>query len=292
MLRRLLGEKIQIRTALSTSPGYVKADRGQLEQVVVNLAINARDAMAGGGQLTLTTANLDAAEPLAHSDVTVPPGAYVALAVRDTGCGIDPATRARIFEPFFTTKESGEGTGLGLATVYGIVRQSDGYIAVESEPGRGSTFTVYLPRAPAPLDTSAPAPPVPGAATGTETVLLVEDDGQVRSLARAALQAAGYSVLEASGGADALRISGEHPGTIDLLLTDVVMPGMSGQELADRLVAHRPHARVLYISGYAEPALAHQGQTNGPDIVLQKPFGPGALVRRVRQILDIAPRSS
>jgi CheY-like chemotaxis protein len=267
----------------------VKADPGQLEQVVVNLVVNARDAMPDGGRLTIETANADLDEAFAHRHVGARPGRYVMLAVSDTGVGMDAETLARIFEPFYTTKGPGQGTGLGLATVYGIVKQSGGYIGVDSLPGQGTTFRIYLPQ----TDESA-RPDVPHALgealRGSETVLVVEDDDAIRSLARDILQMHGYGVLEARHGADAVWICDSYDQPIHLLITDVVMPHMSGRELAERLSAMRPDMRVLYVTGYSEDAVGQRRDLAPGVELLHKPFPPAALVRRVRAVLD-APRA-
>jgi CheY-like chemotaxis protein len=266
----------------------VRADPGQVEQVLVNLAVNARDAMPGGGKLTIATRNADLDEEYARHHVGAGPGAFVVLTVSDTGHGMDEATMARIFEPFFTTKEVGKGTGLGLATVHGIVTQSGGHVEVWSEPGRGATFDVYLPRADA---TDDDCPPEEGARAprGTETVLLAEDEDGVRALAKVSLQANGYTVLEARSGDEAVRLADRHPGPVHLLVTDVVMPKMSGRQLAERVTANRPGLKVLYLSGYsADPAVRHG--LAGPGLaLLQKPFTPTLLARKVREVLDGQP---
>jgi two-component system, cell cycle sensor histidine kinase and response regulator CckA len=249
MLRRLIGEDIALVTALDPALGHVKADLGQIEQIVMNLAANARDAMSKGGRLILETANAELDVAYARHHVDVRPGPHVMLAVSDTGIGMTPETQAQIFEPFFTTKGPGAGTGLGLATVYGIVKQSGGHIWVYSEPGRGTTFKIYLPRVQEAVDPSAARPGLPESARGYETILLVEDELAVRELARDVLRAHGYTVLAAQNGREALRISERHSGPIHLLLTDVVMPEMSGQELANRLAALRPTIPVVYMSG-------------------------------------------
>jgi len=264
----------------------VKADPGQIEQVVVNLVVNARDAMPGGGKLTIRTANVVTDGEAARGDGTVPPGSYVLLEISDTGCGMDPGTIANIFEPFFTTKEVGKGTGLGLATVYGIVKQSGGHISVTSDPGKGATFHVYLPR----VEKSASEPqkvPVSTASTcGQETVLLVEDSGVVRGLVREILERNGYNVLEASQGSDAILVCSGHKGAIHLILTDVVMPGMSGRELCTRLTPLYPGVKVIYMSGYTDDAIGHHGVLDPGTAYIQKPFTPNALERKVREVLD------
>ena len=285
MLRRLIGEHIALVTVLAPDLGRVRADPNQIEQVLVNLAVNARDAMADGGDLTIETANVDLDEAFAQAHLGSVPGPYALLAVSDTGVGMDATVRAHLFEPFFTTKEVGKGTGLGLATVYGIVKQSDGYISVYSEPGRGSSFKIYLPRIATPA-ASAPAPAKSGPGRGTETILVVEDDPAVLTLSRRALEAQGYLVLAAADAADALRLVERHGGTIQLLLTDVVMPGMSGRDLADQLAARRPGIRVLYMSGYPGDAVVQHGDLPAGSAFLQKPFSPDVLARKVRDVLD------
>lgn len=284
MLRRLIGEDIELVVALDPRLGRVKADRGQLEQVIVNLAVNARDAMPHGGRLTVETRNVELDDAFVQAHPGAVAGAHVLLRVRDTGAGMDEETRQRVFEPFFTTKPPDQGTGLGLSTVYGIVTQHGGQITVESEPGRGATFTVYLPR----IEARAEAPradaawgTLPG---GEETVLLVEDEEEVRRLVRDILGSLGYEVLAARDGAEALELIQRFPGPIHLLLTDLVMPGMTGREVADELRAARPGSKVLFMSGYAEEAV-------GPDELLQKPFAPDLLARKVAAALrPSAPR--
>jgi PAS domain S-box-containing protein len=285
MLRRLIGEHIALATVLAQDLGRVRADPNQIEQVLVNLAVNARDAMPGGGKLTIETSNAELDEHWASEHLGAHAGSYVMVAVTDTGTGMEPAVRAHLFEPFFTTKEVGKGTGLGLATVYGIVKQSGGYISVYTEPGHGTSFKVYLPRL-AVTGAPAPAPPVRSAARGSETVMVVEDEAAVLSLSRRALEAQGYVVLAASDGAAALRILERHGGPIDLLLTDVVMPGISGRELAEQLTARRPGVRVLYMSGYPGDAVVQQGTLAPGSAFLQKPFSPDGLARKVRDVLD------
>ena len=288
MLGRLIGEDIALLTNPTPGLGRVKADRGQIEQVIMNLAVNARDAMPQGGRLIVETANIDLDDEYVRRHVGARPGPHVMLAVSDTGTGIPHEIQSQIFEPFFTTKEQGKGTGLGLATVYGIVKQSGGYIEVDSEPGQGTTFRVYLPRLdaePAPVDRSArPA----AAAGGTETILLVEDEEGVRELARDILRASGYTVLEARNGPEALLLCERHQGPLDLLLTDVVMPRMSGRELAEHLAPLRPDLSVLYMSGYTDDAVIRHGVLGAGTAFLQKPFTPAALVQRVRETLEVA----
>jgi PAS domain S-box-containing protein len=285
LLKRLLGEDIGVVTALQPALGTIRADPGQLEQVIMNLAVNARDAMPDGGKLTIETANIELDDAYILDHPLARPGPYVMLAVTDTGVGMDEQTQARIFEPFFTTKEMGKGTGLGLATVYGIVKQSGGFIWVYSEPGHGTTFKVYLPRVEElqePLATPGP-PRVMG---GVETILLAEDADAVRAVARQVLARLGYTVLEASDGMSALRLAETHRGPIHLLLTDVVMPEIGGRMLAEQLRGQRPGLKVLYSSGYTADAVVRHGML-GPGIAfLQKPFTPEVLARKVRDVLD------
>jgi CheY-like chemotaxis protein len=283
MLRRVIGEHVELRLDLDPSLSLVLADPGQMEQVITNLAVNGRDAMPAGGTLTIRTANLDGAH-VAHSgpDEGELLGPHVALAVGDTGVGMDDRTRARLFEPFFTTKELGRGTGLGLATVYGIVRQSGGHIRVHTRLHEGSTFSIYLPRAEGPSDAEEDGSGMAEAPGGAGTVLVVEDEEAVRTLASRVLRAKGYRVLEAASADLALAILGGSHEPIDLLLTDVVMPGMSGPTLAQRLVDRHPSLRVLYMSGYAEEAIERQGSLPAGGDLLEKPFTADQLARRVR----------
>jgi PAS domain S-box-containing protein len=278
MLARLIGEHIELAVALDPKLDLVMADPGQIEQIIVNFAVNARDAMPSGGRLTIATSNvmLNAAFVAAHPAATA--GPHVLLEVRDTGVGMDEATLQRVFEPFFTTKAAGKGCGLGLSTVYGMVKQHEGYAAVESEPGRGATFRVYLPIIEAPVvgpRGEKGRGPLPG---GAETILLVEDEGAVRALVREILSRLGYRVLVASDGIEALALSQRFAEPIHLLLTDVIMPGMDGRELAERMMAARPDTRILFMSGYAEPPIPD-------DVLLEKPVTPDALARKVSEVL-------
>ncbi len=290
MLRRLIGEDIELVAHLDEGVDRVRADAGQIEQVIVNLAINARDAMPQGGRLSIETADVELTEH-GVAGVPIPPGRYVRLRVRDTGVGMDTGTRARVFEPFFTTKDRHRGTGLGLATVYGIVKQSDGYILVDSEPGRGTIFTVFLPSigvGPVSPRTSRAIPAI----SGSETVLLAEDEDAVRKLARRTLEALGYRVMDARGGAEALALARETDGPIDLLLTDVVMPDISGSTLAKELQALRPGVPVLFMTGYTDDAAVRHGAGEAAVALIQKPFEPQSLARKVREVLDGAAREA
>jgi PAS domain S-box-containing protein len=286
MLRRLIGEDIEFRTVLAPDLGAVRADPGQLEQVIMNLAVNARDAMPHGGKLTVETINADLDDAYAQAHVPLVAGRYAMLAVSDTGIGMDTQVKAHIFEPFFTTKEKGKGTGLGLATVYGIVKQTDGYIWVYSEPGQGTSFKIYLPHVAAAPEPPAPKPLVPASLAGSETVLLAEDEEAVRNFTRRVLAAHGYTVLTAADGQEALHLAEQHAGPIHLLLTDVVMPNMGGRELAERLVAARHDTKVLYLSGYTDDAIVHHGVLEPGIAFLQKPFTLQGLARKLREVLD------
>ena len=285
LLGRLMGEHIEMVTRCGANVGHVKADPAQIEQVIMNLVVNARDAMPKGGRLTVETVNVELDSTYARDHVTVKPGSYVMLAVSDSGIGMSPETVAHIFEPFYTTKESGQGTGLGLSTVYGIVKQSGGYIWVYSEPGKGTTFKVYLPRVAEKVD-KPDVVELPVAARGSETILLVEDEEAVRELACRILSAKGYSVVAAKSVKEAEQFSEKHAGKIHLLLTDIIMPGTSGRELARRITARHPQTRVLYMSGYTDNVLAQGGVLEAGLSFLQKPFTPGALVQKVRDVLD------
>ncbi len=284
MLRRIVGEDLELKLELASGLGMTKADPGQLEQVLMNLVVNARDAMPVGGTLTIRTAEVSLEEDPERDGGK--PGPHVLVSVTDTGCGMDRQTQDRIFEPFFTTKEQGKGTGLGLATVYGIVKQSGGSIRVQSEPGRGSTFVVYLPlesAKPGVVPKSAPtAPP----SRGSETILLVEDEDALRAVVARGLSAAGYTVLVANSGPSALRLAEAHVGPLELVVSDVVMPLMSGPELAERLAVLRPGFKLLYISGYVGDSIAHHGVLEPGTNFLGKPFSAAALTRKVREVLD------
>jgi two-component system cell cycle sensor histidine kinase/response regulator CckA len=287
MLRRLIGEDIFLTTSIDSGLKPVKVDPGQIEHVIINLAVNARDAMAQrGGKLTIETANveLDASWMKLRPDVK--PGPYVMLAVSDTGCGMTEDIKARIFEPFFTTKEPGKGTGLGLAMVYGIIKQSGGSIFVYSEPGVGTTFKIYLPAVAERISSDKPQQGLKATALGNETILLVEDEDAVRGIARLALQMHGYKVLEASCGAEAIHLCEKHAKPIHLLVTDVVMPEMSGRVVAERICALRPGIKVLYLSGYTDDAVVRHGILEAETAFLQKPFTPVALAAKVREIVD------
>ena len=285
LLRQMIGEDIELKTILQPDLGNVKADPGQMEQVIMNLVVNARDAMPSVGKLTIETANTELDEIYAQKHFAIMPGAYVTLAVSDNGIGMDEATQQHIFEPFFTTKEPGKGTGLGLSTVYGIVEQSGGKINVYSEVGKGTMFKIYLPRVHEDVQKYQSVAEVADLPMGTETILLVEDAEIVRNLTRKVLETSGYRVLEANSPGAALRICEEYQGAIDLLLTDVVMPDMSGRELANRLAAMRPSMQVLYMSGYTEDAIIHHGVLQEGINFIQKPFSPGELAQKVREVL-------
>jgi PAS domain S-box-containing protein len=286
MLRRLIGEDIDLSTLLDRRAGLIRADPSQVEQVIVNLAVNARDAMPRGGRLTIETAPAVLDEAYTSARPGVRPGRHVALVVSDNGSGMDAETQAHLFEPFFTTKEQGKGTGLGLATVYGIVEQSGGHITFESRVDHGTTFRIYFPRVEGEAAFVAGPPPAEDEARGTETVLIVEDEEMLRDFAVQVLRLHGYQVLEAADGADALRLLERHPEAVDLVVTDVVMPRMSGPELAHRLTRKRPGVKVLFLSGYAGPDIAQHGLPEAGSAFLAKPFTPDALARKVREVLD------
>jgi two-component system cell cycle sensor histidine kinase/response regulator CckA len=286
ILQRILGEDIELRTVVDSTLGHVNTDPGQLEQVILNLTVNARDAMPQGGRLTLEAMNVELHETLTNLQAGIAPGEYIKLTVSDTGTGMDAETQSHIFEPFFTTKEPGKGTGLGLFTVYGIVNQNGGNMRVESAPGGGTTFTIYWPR----VDTPAEVVEIESApqisAHSGETILLVEDEAVVRDLVRKVLEVEGYMVLEAATGDQALQLANGHHGSIHLLLADVVLPGLSGPEVADRLTSTRPAIQVLFMSGYAQDTIERYGISVKECSFLQKPFTPTALLSRVRAVLD------
>lgn len=288
MLRRIIGEHILQLNKLAPGMGQIKADPGQLEQVILNLAVNAKDAMPHGGTLTIATSEVKLDQAYAAQYPGVAPGKYILLSVSDTGIGMSEEIRTHLFEPFFTTKLPGQGTGLGLSTVYGIVSQSGGHITVTSESGMGATFNVYFPRANEVVRSERPTARAISTLAGTETILLVEDEDIVRRLARNVLVSKGYTVLEASKGTSAVAFCNEYAGPIQLLLTDIVMPEMSGRELALYLKASKPAAKVIYMSGYAEEAVAHHGVLDNTPF-LPKPFSPNALLRKVREVLDEQP---
>jgi PAS domain S-box-containing protein len=292
MLRRLIGEDVQLTAKLDPALKTIKADRGQIEQVLVNLVVNARDAMPRGGHLTIETTNFEVNGDYSRKHIGVQLGSYVMLTVSDTGIGMRDEVKARIFEPFFTTKEKGKGTGLGLSTVYGIVKQSGGHISVYSEPGQGTTFRVYLPQIEDGTERTEKTTPEIAAPNGSETILLVEDEDVVRELARKILEEVGYNVIDASGGEEAIRLCCEHNEPIQLLLTDVVMPGISGKETAERLIALRPTTRVLFMSGYTDHAIVHHGALDADVKFIQKPFTPSALAKKVREVLDLESNGS
>jgi CheY-like chemotaxis protein len=288
MLRRIIEEHIDLALNLCEAQWKVKADRSRIEQAIVNLAINAKDAMPKGGTLTIETRNIQIDDRTAKINPEISPGAYAVLSIKDTGHGMDRETMARIFEPFFTTKEVGKGTGLGLATVYGIVMQSGGQIHVDSEPGHGTTFTIYLPRvreAASPPKESAPAGRI-ASPSDSKTVLLVEDSDTVRELTRNILELTGYDVLEAGSPEDAIRLCENHGGEIHLLLTDVVMPGMSGRDLSDRMRPVRPGMKVLYMSGYTDEAIVDHGILNAGIHFIPKPFSPASLAQKILEMLN------
>jgi signal transduction histidine kinase/ActR/RegA family two-component response regulator len=291
LLRRLIGEDVVLTTRLDPRLASVKADPGQLEQVLMNLAVNARDAMPCGGRLTIETGNaaLDAGFAAAHPGARV--GAYAVITVADTGTGMSADVLSHVFEPFFTTKEQGKGTGLGLATAYGIVTQSDGFITVESELGRGTTFRIHFPRVTGKASLSSSGARRTVSPRGAETILLVEDEPGVRRLSRTILESLGYHVLEAASGEKALEVARAHVGEIHLVATDVIMPGMSGRVLWDRLRPLRPHTRVLFVSGYTDDAIAPHGVLEAATAFLQKPFTPHGLAEKVRQVLDAVPET-
>jgi two-component system, cell cycle sensor histidine kinase and response regulator CckA len=288
LLRRLLGEDVRLKTFVSPGLHPVKVDPVQLSQVIMNLAVNARDAMPTGGTLTIETRNCDLTDAASRVPIEAAPGRYVVLRITDTGRGMTDDVRARLFEPFFTTKEKGQGTGLGLAMVYGIVKQSDGFITVDSQPGHGTVFEIYFPAAEGSLPVGKPVPAQSTAATGTETILLVEDEDAVRGVVSTVLEHAGYTVLEANGGRAAIDLVGSYDGPIHLLITDVVMPEMGGRQLVEHLATVRPDVKVLYLSGHTDDALIRHGILEADVAFLQKPFKIKALTTKVREVLGAA----
>jgi PAS domain S-box-containing protein len=286
ILKRLIGEDIELTTVLTDDRPVVKIDKSQLEQMIVNLAVNARDAMPKGGKLTIETMKVDVDDSYATSHWSVAPGRYTVISVADTGTGMDETTQARIFEPFYTTKEVGKGTGLGLAMVYATVKQSGGFIWVYSEPGSGTTFKIYLPLAEDGMLPTAEPRTLPCATRGDEVIVLAEDSAPVRATARHILERAGYTVLEAPNGKTALDIARKKSNTVHLLITDVVMPEMSGRQLTERFAAIRPKAKILYMSGYTDDAVVRHGVVSAGIDYLQKPFSSDALLRKVREVLD------
>jgi two-component system, cell cycle sensor histidine kinase and response regulator CckA len=288
LIRRLLGEDIELTTQLAKPLGRIEVDRTQIEQVLLNLAVNARDAMPHGGTLRIATQNVDRIADGSAGEDAATPGPYVMLSVSDSGVGMDDATRARIFEPFFTTKPLGKGTGLGLATVFGIVKQSAGHISVASELGRGTTFYIYLPRCDSEAVTVPQPRPLPEHARRkrSATILLVEDDAQVRTLMHTILKRVGYQILECPGPLEAIERCEQFAGDIDLLITDVVMPKQSGRKLAEQLLKQRPFMRVIYVSGYSEESITERGVLEQGVVLVKKPVTPATFLERVSSVLD------
>jgi nitrogen-specific signal transduction histidine kinase/ActR/RegA family two-component response regulator len=286
LLRRLIGEDIQLITTVGPNLGWIKADPGQLEQVLMNLAVNARDAMPHGGTLTIKISHSKLDETFTRHHLDFQPGMYCVLSVADSGCGMNKDTLSKLFEPFFTTKDPGKGTGLGLSIVHGIVKQSRGHILVSSEPGVGTIFNIYLPCVEAPAAVRSSSDPTSAASSGTETVLVVEDEVQVRTLECGLLEASGYHVLAASHGGEAMQVCREYPGTIHLLVTDLILPQLNGRELARQAVPIRPSMKVLYVSGYPDETLVTAGVARSQVPFLQKPFASDALLFSVRKVLD------
>jgi two-component system, cell cycle sensor histidine kinase and response regulator CckA len=291
LLPRLIGEDVELSIRMAQNLGKIRADASQMEQIIMNLAVNARDAMPTGGRLLIETSNAELDRTYNTTHPIVKAGRYVLLAVSDTGTGMDAETQAHIFEPFFTTKEPGKGTGLGLATVYGVVKQSGGFVWVYSEVGKGTSFKIYLPRVDQPEDKGSVPLPFAEAPRGTETILLAEDEQDVREVAREFLESGGYTVIEAHNGAEALRLAVEHKAAIDLLVTDMVMPGMTGKELARRLQHQHSGIGVVYMSGYSEQTAAETTQADASMLLLTKPFSRGSILRAVREALNVS-RSS
>jgi signal transduction histidine kinase len=286
MLKRLLGEHIDLNLLTSNKLGKINADAGQIEQVILNLVVNARDAMPDGGAITIETRDVELDGYSAPSRNEIEAGQYVMLSVKDVGVGMSGAVRERIFEPFFTTKEVGKGTGLGLSTVFGIIQQSRGHIAVESEEGRGSTFRVHFPRFAEGSERPVSRPPPPLTLRGSEVILLVEDDEQVRNVARALLLRYGYQVLDAQNGGEAFLVCERHAGAIDLLITDIIMPRMNGLELSERLMTMRPGLKVVYVSGYIDPSIDPQRFVNKGFPFIQKPIRADTFLTKIREVLD------
>jgi two-component system cell cycle sensor histidine kinase/response regulator CckA len=285
LLRPLIGENVELKTKLAPDAGHTRADAGQLEQVLMNLVVNSKDAMPNGGRMLIETANVTRYNAHDGEQTFIRPGEYVMLSVSDNGLGMDKETQSRIFEPFFTTKEKGKGTGLGLSTVYGIVKQSGGYVVVQSEVAQGTTFNIYLPRVEGAAEAHGAVSVSRTPAGGSETVLLVEDEESVRQLVRDTLAAKGYHVIAAQDGQAGLTAAAMYEVGIDLVLTDVVMPGMGGRELVQQLLVSRPGIKVLYLSGYTEDAIVNDGTTESGKTFLQKPFTLQNLSRKVREIL-------
>ena len=288
MLRRVLGEDIELKMLLGLDLGHINADRGQVEQVLMNLVVNARDAMPSGGKLTIEAANVTLDDAYARGHLGIPAGPYILLAVSDTGVGMDKDTQGRAFEPFFTTKEQSRGTGLGLSTVFGIVRQSGGGIWLYSEPGEGTTFKIYLPSV-ADEETFVPASSTEEP-QGTETLLVVEDDDTVRQVVTTILRGAGYQVFDARTPGEALMLCEQHGSRFALLLTDTVMPKMNGRELAGRITAQLPEIKVLFMSGYTDDVILHHGVLDAGVPFIQKPLTAPALTQKVRRVIDASPR--
>jgi CheY-like chemotaxis protein len=286
MLRSVVGEDIEFVLETDSMPSLIRSDPGQIEQAILNLVINARDAMPSGGKLILSLASAVLDEAFTRVHPKIKPGAYLRLTVSDTGCGMDAATQARIFEPFFTTREQGKGTGLGLATVYGTIEQTGGMISVESEPEHGTRFHLYIPQMQEALAPLAPIPRDVGVIGGSETLLLVEDQNEIRSLLSQILASEGYTVLTAPNGREALLLAQNHTGPIDLMITDIVMPQMSGHELARAMKDRRPEMKILYMSGYADRSRAPAEFDPASFAYLEKPFSPDVMMREVRAILD------
>jgi len=289
MLRRMIQEDIEVETFLNSAPTQVLANQGQLEQVILNLAVNARDAMPNGGKLTFETARVELDADYASAHPGVPPGSYVMLAVTDTGSGMSPEVVKRIFEPFFTTKERGKGTGLGLSTVYGIVRQCGGHIFIYSEPGKGTAFKIYIPASAEKTGDKPAEPPSRSLYRGTETILLVEDDDAVRKVASRILTQSGYSVLEAAAPREAIKLCEDHRD-IHLMLTDMVMPQMNGYELAKVITAKAPQMKVIFMSGYTDNAITRQDILKPGTVLLEKPLIVETVLRKIKEVLEARPQ--